>query len=76
MARQAKENAKQDLASKYDHLGRSLLDIESEKRAKDAARSEMEAGIAETVQSAHQRGILAKETFFFIHFNTLCVVRT
>lgn len=75
MARQAKEMAKKDLSSKFDAQGRSLLDIESEKQELQAARREMEARIAEIVQSSNQMGILAKQKFFFIHFNTLCVTQ-
>ena len=62
------------LSHKFDHQGRSLLDIENERKAIEASHKAMEREIEETVSSAFQMGTLVKQMFYFINFNILCEV--
>ena len=47
MAKQWKEQEKHNLANKFDHQGRSLLDIENERKAIEASHKAMEREIEE-----------------------------
>ena len=75
MAKAHKEKEKLDLSNKFDYTGRSLLDIENEKRAIQESKQAMMREIKVKVNQAYQQGTLVKENFFFIHVNILCEVR-
>ena len=74
MAKDHKAQTKSNLAKTYDASGRSLLEIEEEKAAVEAEKTEILKNIDTLVRNASSNGILVKEKFLFIHVNTLCVV--
>ena len=62
------------MANKFDHQGRSLLDIENERIDKETFFHEMIKDIDSTVKLSNEQGTLIKQKFYFIHFNYLCEV--
>lgn len=74
MAKQWKAQDKLDLSNKFNHEGRSLLDIENERKAEEEAQMHIKRETLETVESAFAKGTLADEKFYIVHFNYLCEV--
>ncbi len=75
MAKKKKEEDRLDLSNRFDHQGRSLLDIENEQKDRERYETDMRRDVQDTVQEAFKTGTLVKEKFYFVHFNTMCTVR-
>ncbi len=74
-AKEAKERQRLDLSNRFDHQGRSLLEIEEEKAWAEADRAGMLNAIDDVVGETARQGTIVREKFYIIHFNVLCVVR-
>lgn len=74
MAKKHKEEERKDLSRRFDHTGRSLQDIENERRAAEEAAAAMRAEVDAVVGTTAANATIVKETFVLVNFSTLCEV--
>jgi len=73
-AKDHKEQERLDLQSRFDSQGRTLLQVENEKKSRDLQVSQMLNRIQDTLSNAHEMGRLKQQRFFLLHINTMCEV--
>ena len=74
-AKEHKENERLDLQSRFDSQGRTLLQVENEKKSRDLQLSQMLKRIQDSLSNAHEMGTFKQQRFFLMHINTMCEVR-
>ena len=73
-AKDHKEQERQDLQTRFDSQGRSLLQVANEHKSRELQLSQMLKRIQDTLSNAHEMGILKQQRFFLLHINTMCEV--
>ena len=71
-AKDHKEQERQDLQTRFDSQGRSLLQVANEHKSRELQLSQMLKRIQDTLSNAHEMGILKQQRFFLLHINTMC----
>ena len=74
MAKNHKEQERQNLSNKFDAQGRSLLSLEEERQAEKRKKDKMIKEITEIVDDETQAKTLPLRKFFILHINTLVEV--
>ena len=74
MAKNHKEQERQNLSNKFDAQGRSLLSLEEERQAEKRKKDKMIKEITEIVEDEFQAKTLPLRKFFILHINTLVEV--
>ena len=74
MAKNHKEQERQNLSNKFDAQGRSLLSLEEERQAEKRKNDKMIKEINEVVDAEMLAKTLPLKKFFILHINTLVEV--